>query len=86
VAAVAGRQAHDQQPGPAARGGRLAGSRQAALRTSIYSRASIDRRSWIYSRSGRIFMNGTLASVSQLISRILPLGLLPGCLYCERCL
>jgi hypothetical protein len=63
----------------------VACGRQAALRTSIYSRASIDRRSWIYSRSGRIFMNGTL-SVSQLISRILPLGLLPGCLYCERCL
>jgi hypothetical protein len=40
-----------------------AGWQQApALRTSIYSRASIDRRSWIYSRSGRIFMNGTLSA------------------------
>ena len=57
MAAVAGRQAHDQQPGPAAW---QAGRQAALLRTSIYSRASIDRRSWIYSRSGRIFMNGTL--------------------------
>jgi hypothetical protein len=36
------------------------------LRTSIYSRASIDRRGWIYSRSERILMNVTL--------KMLPLG------------